>query len=301
MSYILSQFFRSFLAVLAPSLELDIGAAADDLSRASAAFFLTFAAAQIPVGWSLDHVGPRRTATLPFAIFGGGGALFVAFAQTPLAVEIGMGLIGLGVAPILMATYFILLRTYPTAAFATMAGMFVGFGSLGNLFGSIPLAEAVETIGWRTAMQIVAGLTLLGAIAIWIFVRDPERVEGQSAKGGFIELLRIRALWPIIIMIAVSYAPSISMRGVWMGPYLKDTFALTTREIGWSTMAMALAMIAALVALGHIDRWFNRKKTLIISCGILNVILFVALPFVPTLGPAIIMFILIGWFGSIYP
>ena len=301
LSYILSQFFRSFLAVLAPSLAVDIGAQPDDLSRASAAFFLTFAAAQIPVGWSLDHFGPRRTATLPFAVFAGGGALAVAFAQTPLAIQIGMALIGLGVAPTLMASYFIFLRTYSAAAFATLAGSIVGFGSLGNLFGTIPLAEAVETIGWRAAMQIVAGLTLLGAASIWLFVRDPERVEGQSAKGGFTELLRIRALWPVIVMIFVGYAPSISLRGVWMGPYLQDTFGLATRQIGWATMAMALAMLIALVALGPLDRWLNRKKGLILTCAVISAVCFTLLPFAGSLTSAIVLFIVIGWTGSIYP
>ena len=61
LAYVLSQFFRAFLAVLTPALGRAIGATPDDLAFASGLWFLTFAAMQIPVGWALDTIGPRKT------------------------------------------------------------------------------------------------------------------------------------------------------------------------------------------------------------------------------------------------
>ena len=69
-TYVLSQFFRAFLAVLAEVLKTDIGAAADDLAFASGLWFLTFALMQLPVGEALDRVGPRRTAATLFLLGG---------------------------------------------------------------------------------------------------------------------------------------------------------------------------------------------------------------------------------------
>ena len=63
-AYVLSQFYRAFLAVLAPVLAAEIGAGADDLAVASGVWFLAFALAQIPVGWALDRIGPRMTAAV---------------------------------------------------------------------------------------------------------------------------------------------------------------------------------------------------------------------------------------------
>jgi MFS family permease len=57
----LSQFYRSFLAVLTPALTADLGATKADLSLASGIYFLTFALAQFPIGVSLDRFGPRLT------------------------------------------------------------------------------------------------------------------------------------------------------------------------------------------------------------------------------------------------
>ena len=50
LAYMLSQFYRAFLAVLSPALANDIGATPSDLAFASGLWFLVFAGMQIPVG-----------------------------------------------------------------------------------------------------------------------------------------------------------------------------------------------------------------------------------------------------------
>ncbi len=59
LAYVLSQFYRAFLAVLSPVLKADLGLTADDLAAASGLWFLAFALMQIPVGEALDRIGPR--------------------------------------------------------------------------------------------------------------------------------------------------------------------------------------------------------------------------------------------------
>ena len=59
-AYVLSQFYRAFLAVLAPVLGAEIGTTPEDLARASGLWFLVFAAMQIPVGLALDRIGRGR-------------------------------------------------------------------------------------------------------------------------------------------------------------------------------------------------------------------------------------------------
>lgn len=68
--YLLSQFYRSFLAVLAGMLQTDIGVSADDLALSSGLWFLAFALMQLPVGWALDRSGPRRSTALVLGLGG---------------------------------------------------------------------------------------------------------------------------------------------------------------------------------------------------------------------------------------
>ena len=74
LAYVLSQFFRAFLAVLSTALSQDIGTGPEDLAFASGLWFLSFAAMQLPVGWALDTIGPRRTASVLLLLGGAGGA-----------------------------------------------------------------------------------------------------------------------------------------------------------------------------------------------------------------------------------
>ena len=81
--YVLSQFYRSFLAVLTPVLTSELGMTKADLSFASGAWFVVFALAQFAVGVSLDHFGPRRTASVMLASGAGCGAFLFAVATRP--------------------------------------------------------------------------------------------------------------------------------------------------------------------------------------------------------------------------
>ncbi|MEO1689148.1 MAG: MFS transporter, partial [Pseudomonadota bacterium] len=80
-AYLLSQFYRAFLAVLSPALIAELGVTPSDLSLAVGAWFAAFAATQLPVGVALDRIGPRRTLGWAFFAGGGGGALLFSAAQ----------------------------------------------------------------------------------------------------------------------------------------------------------------------------------------------------------------------------
>lgn len=78
LGYVLSQFYRAFLAVLSSTLQAELGASAGDLAISSGMWFVSFAAVQVPVGWALDNIGPKRTAAILLALGGGGGAAIFA-------------------------------------------------------------------------------------------------------------------------------------------------------------------------------------------------------------------------------
>src|SRR5690606_3611581 len=134
-AYMLSQFYRAFLAVLTPSLIAELGATKADLSIASGAWFLAFALSQFLVGVGLDRYGPTRTAGLVLGICGGGGALLFAVAETPWMITCAMALIGVGCAPVLMAALFIFAHAWSPARLAVLTSFVMGFGSLGNIIG----------------------------------------------------------------------------------------------------------------------------------------------------------------------
>ncbi|MEX0307370.1 MAG: MFS transporter [Ruegeria sp.] len=269
LAYVLSQFFRAFLAVLTTDLGRDIGATPEDLAFASGLWFLVFAAMQIPVGWALDQLGPRRSSAVLLLIGGAGGAALFAVATSPLHVALAMALIGVGCSPVLMASYYIFAREFPPAKFATLAAVMLGVGSVGNLVASYPTALAVELMGWRATL---AGLAIIsGAVAagIWMTVCDPQKVQTEH-KGSILDLLKQPALWVILPLMLVAYAPSGAIRGLWAGPYLNDVFGLSTAQIGTATLIMGAAMIAGTFAYGPLDRILGTRKWVILSGNLMG-------------------------------
>jgi hypothetical protein len=57
--YYIAYLFRTINAVMAVPLATELGLGADDLGLLTSVYFLTFAAAQIPIGILLDRYGPR--------------------------------------------------------------------------------------------------------------------------------------------------------------------------------------------------------------------------------------------------
>ena len=58
---------------------------------------------QIPVGWALDTLGPKRTTAALLEIGAGGGAMIFAMASAPWQIGLAVAMIGMGCSPALMA------------------------------------------------------------------------------------------------------------------------------------------------------------------------------------------------------
>lgn len=303
-AYVLSQFYRAFLAVLTPALTAELGASKFELSLASGAWFAAFALMQFTVGVSLDRYGPRRTVATLLGLCGGGGALVFAAAVDPLMIILAMGLIGAGCAPVLMASVFIFARSFSPARLAVLTSWLIGIGSLGNILGASPLAAATEALGWRPVMAGLGVLTMLAAAGLFALVRDPEREKGAEAAGfgGFVAVLRLKALWPLLLLISLNYAPAIGIRGLWAGPFLSDVYGADALLIGQVTLFMALAMSAGNFLYGPLDTIFGTRKWVAIVGNALGVLVLAWLALFPLagVGKVTMAMVLIGLCGGSY-
>jgi len=305
-AYVLSQFYRSFLAVLTPELTAELGMTNTELSIASGAWFASFALMQFAVGVSLDRYGPRLTATVMLAIGGGGGALLFAAASEPWMVIAAMTLIGIGCSPVLMASVFIFARSFSAARLAILTSWLIGFGTAGNVIGASPLAAAAEAFGWREVMLGLVAITLLNAVAIFFIVRDPEKLPengvGRAGFGGYLDLLKIRTLWLLLPLIAVNYAPAMGIRGLWAGPYLSEVHGAEALLIGHVTLIMALAMVVGNFVYGPLDTFFRTRKWVAVVGNLIGLSALLTLAMMPSadVWTVTVLFAIIGVSGAAY-
>jgi len=302
LGYVLSQFYRAFLSVLAPALAADPGVSEGELATASSFFFLAFAAMQIPVGIGLDRYGPRLTVALLLAIGGAGGAFWFALAGSAFDVYVAMLLIGTGCAPVLMGSMYIFARNFPAAVFGTLSGLLIGVGSLGNLGAALPLSLAAEALGWRQTMGVLGCVTALAALGVLCFVRDPARAEVPAGGGSWRAILRQPALWGVLIMIAVGYAPAATMRGIWGGPYFTKVYEADAAATGTYMLIMGVAMTLGSLLYGPIERLIKSRKKVILGGNLLGLLTMTTLWLNPQpgLSMAVSLITLSGLFGTAF-
>jgi len=304
-AYMLSQFYRSFLAVLTPVLATELNATHAELSMAAGAWYVVFALMQFAVGISLDRFGPRRTAAYLLGVCGTIGALLMAMASGAWAVIIAMALIGMGCSPVLMASVFIFAKSYPPARLSILTSFFIGLGLVGSIIGTSPLAAAAELWGWRTVMTGFAMSTFVISAAIFLFVKEPP-MEGHATTSGmlrgYLDLFRSRAFCLIIPMAIVMNIPPQAIRGLWVGPYLRDVYHADATFIGEVALYMAVALAIGSFVYGPLDTLFRTRKWILVWGSVVTIVVLVWLTLVPS-APMIHMvaaLIVIAFCGGSY-
>lgn len=183
--------------------------------------------------------------------------------------------------------------------------MILGVGTAGNLAGSVPLAMAVESLGWRESLWVMVAASLVVAAGLAIFVKDMPKViaSENDAKGSLLDIIKMPALWLIFPLLIVNYAPSAGIRGLWAGPYLRDVFGMDAGGIGVITFWMAAAMMVGSFAYGPMDRIFGTRKWVIIGGNLIGAVCLLGLWKFgdSTVITATILLIGVGLFGLSFP
>ncbi len=278
--YIFSIFFRGFLTIVASPLERDLGLGPADLGAIGGAWFIAFALMQFPIGYLLDHKGPRATVAAMMLLGVAGLALF-ASATGFWSAAIGMALIGAGCAPVFMGSLFIFARLIPPERFGMVVSLFVGFGSIGNLMGATPLTLAVQAFGWRGTMAAIMVIFALIACLVWLIVRDPPRKPEEEVQEGvwqgLASVMAIRPLWIIMPMVLTGYAILVTERGLWIGPFMGQVHGFDLIAQGNAAFMMAITMTIGALLFAPFERLAGGQKQAVAWSTLVVLLAFAAL------------------------
>ena len=233
-------FLRVSTGVIAPELTRDLNLSASSLGFLGGCFFYSFAFMQIPMGPLLDIVGPRTVMAL-FVFTGALGSFVFAASNSFLSACVGRILMGVGMASVLMGSFKVFTLQFPANRFATLAGLIVTAGALGNFVAASPLAWLSAAIGWRRTFVLAGAFTAALGLIGWLMLKSdgPER----TTKGGGTKqdisfwpslsvVLRTPSFWQISSAAFFRYGTFVSLQGLWLGLYLMDVRGLTPIKAG---------------------------------------------------------------------
>ena len=243
--YFLSYLFRNVNGVVAGDIMRDLGIGADALGLLTSVYFLTFAAAQLPVGVLLDRYGPRRIQCALF-LFAAVGAGLCALHSGFVGLLLGRALIGLGTAGGLVAGLKASNQWFPRERLATVNGMFIMCGGLGALAATWPVEFLLGAVDWHGLSAILALAACGVAFAVYRVVPDMQLtlvLAGQDVR--LRDIVRDPMFRRFAPLSASCFGTVLAVQGLWAGPWLAEVDGLSRPEVASDLARMAVVLIVA--------------------------------------------------------
>ncbi|MDO3378243.1 MFS transporter [Geoalkalibacter halelectricus] len=261
-AYFLSYLFRTVNAVIAPDLVADLALEPAGLGLLTAAYFLAFAAFQLPLGLLLDRFGPRRVEAA-LLLVAAAGALLFARAESLNGLLLGRALIGLGVSACLMAAFKAFSQWLPPERLPLANGIQMVSGGLGALAATAPVEAALHFTDWRGIFTLLGWLTLAGAALLFFVVPEGRREDGGESFveqfRGLGQVVRSFAFWRIAPWAFTGQAAYLSIQGLWSGPWLREVAGRSREETAFILLLIALAMTLGYFFFGALAERLGRR------------------------------------------
>jgi len=300
-AFALSQAFRTVTSIMAAGLEADFGISPGSLGAFAGLFGLSFGVTQLLMGIGMDLYGLRRTVLTAFPLAVAGAAVS-ACAPSYGGLMLGQLMIGVGCSPAFLACTVFISRHFPAQRFAFFSGVGVGVGGLGLIFTGTPLAWLVTHGGWRLGFGVLAVLSLLSWLLIYLRVHEPELPQATDrpteswaqAASRFGDLFRMPHTWGIVILGMCCYAAFLSLRGLWLGPLLMGRFGFSLVQTG--NVALVLSLIALFVPalFGRLDPGPLRRRRWLTTFSLLMGALFLLMAFLNHAVAAVVLIFVMG-------
>ena len=306
-AFALSQAFRSLAAMMATQLQAEFSLDARQLGVFAGIFHFAFGSMQLFMGIGIDLYGVRRTllAAFPLAVV---GATLSALAPDYGWVLVGQALTGIGCAPAFLVCTVFIARHFPADRFAAVSGITMAIGGIGLLATGTPLAWVVQEWSWRTGFGVLAALSVLAWIAVFMLVREPGPVAAQTTSATvpkesplaalrqFGALLAMPQTWGIMALASVTYAAFLTLRGLWLGPLLVERYGMSLVQSGNVAVVASLVSLVAAPLFGRADAFFAaRRRAWIVGFTLLMAMPFLMLAFTSSTPLAVVAAVGIGF------
>ncbi len=263
-AYFLSTLIRAITATLSPTLVRELGLQSHELGLLAGAYFLGFAATQLPLGAWLDRHGPRRIEVTFLGVAVAGCALF-ATAGSFVGLLLARLLCGVGVSACLMAALTGYRRWYAPELQMRANSWMLMVGALGMVASTLPVQWMLPLVGWRAVFLALAALLALAAVVLfWVVpvwqirpssVADSEAVAAESYR----EVWRHPYFRKMAPLGFVCYGGMVAMQTLWVGPWMTKIAGYSPQEAASALFWLNVSMLLSYLGWGWMNPWLTRR------------------------------------------
>lgn len=251
----INQASRTVMAIIGPVLAVEFSLSASELGLLAACMFASYAVAQLPVGIALDMLGPRRVQAA-FSLVAAAGFTVFALSDGLPGFALARVILGVGVSAGLIAILKANTQWFAPAQVAGMTGIAMAVGAMGSVLTTAPVEAALPMLGWRGVFWLLAGLSVVVAVWIFVSVRDkPARAARRALKAELAvmgAILGSRRFWcygPAVAMLSIL---NFTYLGLWAGPWLRDVAGYDGPARANTLLLYTLAMLAGSLTIGQV-------------------------------------------------
>lgn len=282
---------------------------AGTLGTVVGAYYWAYTIMQIPLGMTMDRIGPRYflcaaafACALSCFIFGNTENIYIAAGSRFLmGMGSACGLIG----TIKLGTVWI-----KPKHIAKVTSLAILMGTAGAGLGGAPLRYLLVRYGLKNTMEILAFIGVFVGFIIYISVRihppiyhkkeDNNNRKNSSPISDLMHIIRSKQSWIVALYGMLMYAPITIIGIAWGVPFITKSYQLsaTLAASVVSTMFLGAAIGSPVVAVIS-DVLFKKRRLPMLFGAVLSLLVWSCVIFIPDI-PLIIMYVLFFLGGLAY-
>ncbi|PHQ80125.1 MAG: MFS transporter [Coxiella sp. (in: Bacteria)] len=234
-------------------------------------YYVAYAPMQIPVGVTVDKMGPRRALLL--ACFISLLGVFIFSSTNTLSIALaGRFLIGLGAAFAFVTALKLATIWLPQTYFATATGCVTGFGMVAAGFTEIGFTHVLQQHGYNAALRLPLYIGMLLFLLLFLVIKDKPPAQQTSHTEAtsplsffhlwqYVKLImRNKQMWLIGLVGALLYLPSSVFLDAWAISYLKVADHFSAAQAANGVWMMLIGWIISSFIAGMLSDLFGSRK-----------------------------------------
>ncbi|QJD96713.1 MFS transporter [Mucilaginibacter robiniae] len=298
MFYFLEYAARSSPAVMIPQLSDTFKITAVGVSAVLGMYYYTYSATSLIAGVALDHAGARYPITIGIGILCIGCLLFAV--PSVVAGNTGRLLQGAGSAFAFTGCVYLASHGFPAKYIATAIGFTQCVGMLGGSAGQFVVGPLVHNGVSIQAIWIAIGV-LCALVCLGLFIITPREKlnnEGGSPWANIIEPYKVVFANPQSylsgIISGLLFAPTTIFAMTWGIAFFQQDKQFNYNSAVLTCAMVPLGWVVGCPLLGWISDRIKARKPAIIGGGLLMMLSFAQLLYLPSLLPAFVSMLIFG-------
>lgn len=281
-SYMYAPFSRMAPGIMGPELIDSFVLTSVQFGLLGICFMWPYAIGQMPAGVFIDRYGSSRALALMLLLTASGNIIFGLAGSFPMLLVSRM-LIGLSVAGYFLVGTKIISAWYSKEEFTSVYGLFMGLGALGGVISTLPLQIMMNSVGWRTSMLILGGVSIVLAAVVFLKVRD--KPEPKCVKSVIIvtedrknssmpirqqlgKVMRLPAIFNCAFICLSISGSGHSLQSLWNGVYLADVYGFDKNLIGIILLCAAVGLVLGAASTSVLLKFLSKLKLIAAGEGL---------------------------------